>query len=79
MFAVRSRSCVGEQDDDFTISYLPSSTVGGNFIILSIIWLSVIETNRDRFSSDRDKLVLNLDTCFLDHAVIKTTLHVNLS
>jgi len=42
--------------------------VGGNFILLAIIRLSVIETNQDRISRDPD----NQDTCCLDQVVIET-------
>jgi len=50
------RSFVGDRDDDVIID-LPSLVVGGNFILLVIIRLSVvIETNRDRFSLYRDIL-----------------------
>jgi len=47
--------CLSEsaRDDDVIIDPL-SLAVGGNFILLAIIRLSMIETNREGFSHDRD-------------------------
>jgi len=41
----------GERDDDAIID-LSSSVFGGKIILLAIIWLSIIKTNRDRLSCD---------------------------